>query len=147
MDNWVVVYVSTLSNNVYMVQSYLESEGIETMLQNELMAQIYFNTMGGVRLLVSKDDYERSIELLHQGGYIENKVSAEPEPIEVIKSPDKTKCPYCNSDHIQKKEEVDKITSAIFVVFIFLINHLFPPVFKRKRIWICWDCGKSWKYK
>ena len=76
MDNWIVIYVSTLSNNVYMVQNYLESEGIETLLQNELMAQIYFNTIGGVRLLVNKDDYERSIELLHQGGYIEEETSS-----------------------------------------------------------------------
>ena len=51
----------------YMAASFLESEGINTAIQNEHLVQIYSllaNAVGGVALQVPEEDAPRAIELL-----------------------------------------------------------------------------------
>jgi len=52
----------------YLAASFLESEGIDTVIQNENFAQLYPflspNADGGIALQVAEEDAQRAIELL-----------------------------------------------------------------------------------
>jgi hypothetical protein len=72
MENWKIIMSSdaTTPFEVYLAKNYLESEGIETLLQNELSAQVYSNAVDEARLLVKENDLEQGIKILTKGGYI-----------------------------------------------------------------------------
>jgi len=56
-----------------MVKSYLESEGIDCFLKDELTINsdpLISNAIGGVKLQVQEEDYARAYELLQLKGYI-----------------------------------------------------------------------------
>ncbi|MDR2912908.1 MAG: DUF2007 domain-containing protein [Alistipes sp.] len=75
MESWVVVYTAMFPQNVYMAQSLLEADGIDTFVKDELTAQVhnFFSTaIGGVKLMVHESVAERAVELLVAGGYIES---------------------------------------------------------------------------
>jgi hypothetical protein len=51
----------------HVAESYLNDEGIETMLEDEFIIGAFdalSNAIGGVKLLVHEDDYEKGLELL-----------------------------------------------------------------------------------
>ena len=54
-----------------MAQSLLESNGIKTLVQDELTSQVIAFSMatGGVKLLVCPRDAERAAKILAEGGY------------------------------------------------------------------------------
>lgn len=141
MDGWVIVQTFTLPQDAYMAKAFLESAGIRTFLRDELTAQVnnfYSNAIGGVKLLVRHDDYEESVRLLEEGGYLI------PEPAEEewiwVTSNDRSHCPFCCSDNIGKRQE----PNILMVILFFIFGALFP-IFR--TTWKCYDCGKSWKYK
>jgi hypothetical protein len=72
MENWTVVYTAIYPQEVYMAQSLLETEGIETFIRDELASQVigYGIAVGGVKLMVHESDAGRALELLAGGGYI-----------------------------------------------------------------------------
>lgn len=70
MDNWKIIFSAVNTIEIYSARNYLESEGIETMLQNELSAQIYSNVTDTIKLLVKEEDIEEATRILMQGGYI-----------------------------------------------------------------------------
>jgi hypothetical protein len=73
MNEPVVVYTAVYPQNIYLAQSLLEAEGIETFIRDELTAQInnfYSTAIGGVKLVVRAEDAPRAHELLVEGGYI-----------------------------------------------------------------------------
>lgn len=72
MDSWKIVYSPTDPFRVNLTKNYLESEGIETILQNELAAQIYASVIDKPKLLVREKDVEQAMKLLIKGGYIKN---------------------------------------------------------------------------
>ena len=72
MGSWKIVFSSTDPFEVNLAKTYLESEGIETIIQNELAAQIYASVMDKPKLLVREKDLEQAIKILIKGGYIEN---------------------------------------------------------------------------
>jgi len=41
MDNWITVLTFTYPHEAHMAQNFLESEGFETMLKDELTTQVY----------------------------------------------------------------------------------------------------------
>lgn len=61
---------ATAPYDIYLVKGYLESEGIETQLQNELAAQVYSNAVDEAKLLVKEEDVDKAIAILKKGGYI-----------------------------------------------------------------------------
>lgn len=71
MEDWVIVYTDAYPWNVHMAQSLLESNGIKTLVQDELTSQVIAFSMatGGVKLLVCPRDAERAAKILAQGGY------------------------------------------------------------------------------
>ncbi len=72
MDSWKIAFSSTNPFEVNLAKNYLESEGIETILQNELAAQIYSSVVDKPKLLVREKDIEQAIKILIEGAYIKN---------------------------------------------------------------------------
>jgi hypothetical protein len=73
MNSWITIKTFTYPTEVAVLRSRLESEGIECFVQDELITQInpfYSNAVGGVKLQVRKEDVERAMEILKEGGYL-----------------------------------------------------------------------------
>ncbi|HRN57258.1 MAG TPA: DUF2007 domain-containing protein [Agriterribacter sp.] len=73
MDSWKIIMRagSAAPFEVYLAKSYLEANGIEVQLQNELAAQVYSGAVDEAKLLVRESDVEQGIKLLTEGGYIQ----------------------------------------------------------------------------
>lgn len=72
MNSWKVVYSPAKPFEVNLAKNYLESEGIETVLQNELASQIYGNLADKAVLLVKEKDFEQATKILTERGYIKS---------------------------------------------------------------------------
>ncbi len=80
MDNWVQIITFTYPHEAHLVKSKLEAEGIETLIRDELTAQVnnfYSNAIGGVKLLVREHDFERARQILVEAGTIVPQVHEE----------------------------------------------------------------------
>jgi len=145
MTNWLVIQTYTYPQDAYIAKSFLESEGIEVLLKDELTAQVYnfySNAIGGVKIMVKEVDYNRGIEALKAGGFIniDNKVRDDRiEILELKRNTDTTICPFCNSNNIGRKKEPNILTVIVF----FILGAMFP-IFRRS--YKCFECGKEWKY-
>ncbi len=145
MENQKIVLTSTYPQDAHMAKAYLESEGIECMINDELTAQVnnfYSNAIGGVKLSVKERDYNEGISILQKGGYISDSNQQEETPVEIVyltENTDKTKCPYCHSENIGRKKQLN----IVAVIVYFLMSILFP-IFKKS--YKCFDCNKEWKY-
>lgn len=125
-----------------MIQGYLESEGVETMLKDELTTQVhnfYSNAVGGVKVMVREDDYEKAQQILRNGGYIEFEKQIKIELVPLSASTDKKRCPFCQSENIGKQKKPN-----VMMLVVSLILGMIIPIFKRTDR--CFDCGKEWKY-
>lgn len=144
MENWVTVLTFAYPHEAHMAQNFLESEGVETMLKDELTTQIvnfYSNAIGGVKLQTREKDYDNAIEILQRGGYIvESGNTAKIEVVYKDQTTDIKLCPFCQSENIGKNKNADIIT-----IIVYFILGAFFPIFKIS--YSCFDCGKEWKYK
>src|SRR6185437_595924 len=68
MDSWKIL-ISSKSFDIYSAKNYLESRGIETLLQNELSAQAYPMVADTIKILVKEKDIEEGKKILTLGGY------------------------------------------------------------------------------
>jgi transposase-like protein len=145
MDNWKTVMSFTNSHDAHIVKGYLELNGIETNIKDELTAQVLYlsKTVGGVKILVKDHDYEVSIQLLKGGGYLTDDNSTIENKMEIILSDNTTNkniCPFCSSENIVRHKEPNFWT----IMGYFTIGTIFP-VFR--STYKCFDCEKKWKYK
>lgn len=143
-ENWLVILTFVYPHEAHMAKVYLESEGIETQIRDELTAQVnnfYSNAIGGVKLLVKESDLAIGIELLKKGGYITDPgfQEAKIEIVSVKKGFVKDVCPFCKSENISIK----RVPNILVVIILFVFRIPFP-VFKKS--YKCFDCGKEWKY-
>lgn len=141
-EYWKIILTFTFPHEAHLAKTYLESEGIECFIKDELTAQIniYSNAVGGAKLLVRETEYEQGIELLIKGGFI-HEPDKKAEPVEIIlvdRHFDKTTCPYCKSENISIK----KVPHIWSVIVIFIFGAVFP-IFKKS--FKCYDCEKEWK--
>lgn len=72
MNNWKMIFRSASPLEVQLAKNYLESEGIDVLIQNETAAQIYSNAVDEPKLLVKESDVEEGIRILTEGGYIKS---------------------------------------------------------------------------
>lgn len=73
MDDLVTILTVTYQHELIFIQGRIESEGIETFLQDEFLIQVdplYSNAVGGIKLQVRRNDSEKALELLKEWGYI-----------------------------------------------------------------------------
>lgn len=145
MDNLKTIITFTLPQDAYLAKGFLDSEGVESVIKDELTAQVYnfySNAIGGVKLQVKESDYENGLLILQKGGYINSDDKKDEINIEIVhidKTTTKKICPFCQSDNIGKKKEPNILT------IILLIFSIFFPIFKRS--YICYDCNKAWVFK
>jgi len=146
MTAWNTILTFTYPHEAHMAKAYLESNGIEVFIRDEMMAQVYSfysNAIGGVKLQVRESDVEAGLKLLETGGYINTDNGNNVSCIEVIKldkSTNKNFCPFCNSKNIAKKRDPNILT----VIVYFIMGAIFP-IFKAG--YQCFDCGKEWKFE
>jgi DNA-directed RNA polymerase subunit RPC12/RpoP len=146
MDNWKTVITFTYPHEAHMAKGYLESEGIETKIQDEMTAQVnnfYSNAIGGVKILIKDKDYEEGIKILTKGGYINEQNKEDDLKIEthyINSKAEKDKCPYCGSKNIEKAKK----PNILSVIGVLILNAFFP-IFR--RYYHCFDCKKNWLFK
>lgn len=142
MSNWQIISTYTYPHEAHMAKTYLESEGLNVVIQDELTAQVnnfYSNAIGGVKLLIRESDFENARQLLQKGGFIQTEAKNEVELIEIEEQTNYACCPFCESEHIGKK----KHPNFISVILFFILGALLP-IFKKTSV--CFDCDKHWKY-
>jgi len=143
MSNWREAISLTFPTQAHMVQGYLESEGIKTMLKDELTTQVnnmYSNAVGGVKVMVRDEDYENAQLILQKGGYLYPEKTPKIEIVYRNSMTDKKQCPFCHSENIGKKKTHDVIMLIVSMIF-----GLIFPMFR--RTYMCFDCGKEWIFK
>ena len=141
-DGWKIVMVATLPQEIYLARALLDAEGIETLLEDELTAQVnnfYSNAIGGVKLLVPEVDAGRSADLLAQGGYVLERPVPE-SPLENVPAADRNRCPYCGSENIGK-ERRGEWPMLVFYAVLGVLLPIFRPVYH------CFDCGRNWRFR
>lgn len=145
MNRLVTILTTTYPHDAHMAKTYLESEGIEVILKDELMAQVYnfnSNAIGGVKLQVLESDVEKGLTILKSGGYVIDEGEYNQPPVELIQRDsliDHSICPFCQSENIGKKREPSFIT----VIVYFILGAIFP-IFRSH--FKCFDCEKEWKF-
>ncbi len=145
MENWETLITFTHPHEAYLVKGLLESGGIETIVRDELTAQVYSlysNAIGGVKLDVQQNDFNNANALLIEKGYITVTNEDYKQGIETVilnETTDTSLCPFCQSDNVSRKKE-----ASIFVVVLYFLLGAIFPIFKRH--FICYDCHKEWKY-
>ena len=146
MDDWKIILTFTYPHEAHMAKGYLASEGIETLIQDEMTAQVnnfYSNAIGGVKILVRSNDYDEGLKILQKGGYIHAEDKVEDIKIEtcyINSVTEKYKCPFCGSENIEKAKEPN-----IFSVIVVLLLSVFFPIFR--RYYHCFDCKRNWRFK
>ncbi len=145
MDNCRTIISFTYPHEAHLAKGYLESNGIETFMENEMTVQannIWSNAVGGVKLLVKDTDYEQGLLLLKSVGYIKEDGTKpdKPKVVHISMETDKKVCPFCKSDNIGRKKKF----SAFMLPFSFIFGVIFPLY---KLTYTCFDCGKEWRFK
>jgi hypothetical protein len=142
MDNWSIAISLMFPTQAHLVQGYLESEGIETIMKDEMTAQVnnmYSNAIGGVKIFVRDADLEKALRLLEQGGYITTEKTVKIETVKCDNYTNKSQCPFCRSENIGKSKSPD-----IIMLIASLIFGVIVPILRRTNI--CFDCRKEWRY-
>ncbi len=112
MNNWEIVFTCTYPHEAHIIMGKLESEGISVQIKDELTAQVnnfYSNAIGGVKVLVAENDYNRAIEILIETGNI-----TAPEPSDNI---------IFNfvNNIFTKQSSISEFLSFKVIIFIFIL--------------------------
>jgi hypothetical protein len=147
MDNQVEIISFTFPHEAHIAKGYLESNGIETFLKDEMTVQVnnfYSNAVGGVKLMIKESDYEQGLLLLKNSGYIKESSSNNSLKTEIVIMDSETDiniCPFCKSSNINKK---NKKINILIIPFYFFLGTILPIY---KLSYKCFDCDKEWRYK
>ena len=129
-------------------RSLLESEGIECFVHDENIISVhpfYSNAIGGVRLQVRESDAQRAIEILREGGFINEagKKTDLDEETTKAKPFNGSTCPYCGSNEVVRRKKIAGKSSIL--ASIFLLSFCSIPFLFYRRKYHCMDCGKDFK--
>ncbi len=144
MNGWTIIQTFMFPQDAYMAKALLESAGINTLIQDEMTVQVYSlysNALGGVKLLIRDTDLIEGKKILIEGGYLSvDRPENTEDWVWVKKTKEKTHCPFCQSENIAKKQNLNLAA----VVLYFILGALFPLF---RGTYKCYECGKAWKYK
>lgn len=107
MSPWITILTVSYPQQLWIIRTKLESEGIECFIKDELTVQaynLYSNAVGGVKLQVLEEDLEKARAILNELGYIKD------EPIK----PDLL-------TQIEKKKELIPFLKKINLVYAIII--------------------------
>lgn len=152
MEIWPILMTFTNVQEAYLAKGYIESNGIDVIINDELTAQVanfYTSAIGGIKLRVSESDYNHGIQLLKDGGYLAQEDCISESKVQIIsidEARDKKLCPFCSSDNIAVNNKPGAITAIILAIInLFVMIGAIYPRFKSS--YKCYDCEKEWKYK
>jgi len=120
IDNYTILATFPYSTEAQITKSKLEAEGLSVMLLDEKTIDsdpLISQAIGGVKLLVSNDDFEKALQIYNEIRLYEVDVNGNP-----------IDCPSCHSNHILIAPLERKN----------LFHMLFPFFEKTKHI--CNDC-------
>jgi hypothetical protein len=144
MDDLKILISFTYPHEAHMAKGYLESNGIETILKDEMTVSVnnfYSNAVGGIKLLVKDSDYGNGIQLLKDSGYISDntKEDFKINVIKIDKAADEKICPFCKSDNIAKNKKIN-----IWIIPVYVILGAIFPIYRSS--YKCFDCNKEWRF-
>lgn len=151
MENWPVLISFYYPLEAHLAKGYLEANGIETILKDELtsqVAQIYAPATGGVKLMISSSDYDQGILLLKEGGYLADQTCEIKNRVEVVLvdcATNKKICPFCSSENIVVISNHGIFATPVYAIInlFFLIGVIFPLF---KSSFKCLNCTRVWMY-
>jgi DNA-directed RNA polymerase subunit RPC12/RpoP len=112
----------------HIAKTKLESEDVECYIFDEYTSSMnwfFNNAIGGIKLKVREEDYEKALKTLNKNVEIEN------EDAEII-------CPECNSKEIKD----EKVSKKFAYISILLMG--FPLLLKKGK-YECKNCGFKWR--
>jgi predicted nucleic-acid-binding Zn-ribbon protein len=112
----------------------LQDEGIEAYIFDEnivALNPIYGNAVGGIKLHVHDEDFEKALQIINADSSSELK-EAYDEDIEPL-----PKCPKCGSLNIYQKRSW--LAGLLFLIWMMI------PFTVRKNSYVCLDCKHVWK--
>ena len=67
----ITIQVFAFQPDLFLAKSFLESEGIECFVKDEMISQVlqFASALGGCKLQVREEDAEKAIQLLIEGGF------------------------------------------------------------------------------
>lgn len=86
-------------------------------------------------------EFQDGMVVLERGGYLNNE-NIEEVKIELVPFDNTTNikiCPFCHSDSIGKRKELNILT-----VIVYSVLGVIFPLFRKS--YQCFDCDKVWKY-
>lgn len=123
-----------------LTRSKLESEGIKAYIFNDKLVSINWvlsQAVGGVRVMVAKDDAERATEILARDDSellaINEAAASEKNELNHVV------CEKCGSDNVIRTSSQRRAAALSILLTI-------PLLFWRKR-YKCRSCGHSWRIK
>jgi hypothetical protein len=130
-DKFVTLLTFTHPIEAAVIQSKLESEGIECFLRNEYSINtnpFNSNALGGAELQIKESDLEKAREIMG-AGYNFQPIEPDPDGNE-----GRIICPVCGADQADRKAY--KI--LVFILSIFMLG---IPLFYMGRKRHCYKCG------
>jgi len=121
MDNLITIYSSVQPQSIYLAKGKLESEGIECFIKDEFTTQVnnfYSNAIGGVKLQIYQKDKAFAMQLLIDGGLIEESKPQDNSLLSKLNS-STTRLPFIGSMIIEKR---------LFILSIALLILIFTPI-------------------
>ena len=113
-----------------LVLGRMEEAGLHCWLQDENTATInpiLTNAIGGIKLMVAKEEIEQAVEILNALKEIKRKTYA---------------CPYCGSNNIEYITSPRKASNVISSVLTWLLGNYAIGI---EQIWHCFNCNKEFK--
>ena len=148
-EKFITVLTVTFPHEVAVIRGRLEAEGITCFVKDELTVQVnpfYSNAIGGVKLQVLESDFNQTVEILKETGYVKDTIE---EPLQINEYSNNQHgtekggemiCPICGS------EEVVKTKKAGWLFLLTSLLFMCPtPLLQRK--YYCLTCKQEFKLK
>lgn len=116
MNDWVYLVSFTYPHEANLVKLNLEAEGVAVWMKDELTVQVnnyLSNAIGGVKLFVSQEDYEKARNILIEDGTIKEEIQ-KPMKLMVFLDHVSSKIPFVNKLRFE-------LRSLLLIVFVLLL--------------------------
>ncbi|MBI5360085.1 MAG: DUF2007 domain-containing protein [Planctomycetes bacterium] len=132
MDDFITIAFFDKAINAHMARIQLESAGIRCFIEDEFTVNanwLYWNTIGGVKLNVARQDAEKAALILSPK--IHPAESANKKTIQ---------CPICNSGDVSEKSK-----ACLIMLVMLILTGVLLPLFPVKRKMRCNACRHQWE--
>jgi hypothetical protein len=123
MDDFVTIASFNMPYQVHIIQGRLQSEGIRCRLKDEYIAytQYYSNAAMGIKLQVTRGDYERAKQILIENGYQFNHEETIPKWY-IFLSEKTLKIPFMNRFSLGKRILILSILLVVVAALVYFFT-------------------------